>query len=329
MTRDMDSNVFVRRFRAEIHVLAALGKHANIAGLLDAGTTDDGRPYFVMEYIVGQRIDEFCDSRRLDVPARLRLFARVCDAVQFAHQHAVIHRDFKPSNILVTPEGVPKLIEFGIAKLIDPCEAGDAAEATPFELTRSGERVLTPEYASPEQVEGEPATTANDLYALGVVLYQLLTGRRPYRFKGTSVAEVFQAICEQAPERPSLAVVRRPGRPAPATLASTLAPPAPTPSPESAAPGVAEPTPEEIAAARGTHPAGLKRALAGDLDMIVLMALRKEPDRRYAAAGQLADELRRHLDGQPVQAQGDSPVYRTGKFVRRHTALAAGCAAVL
>jgi serine/threonine protein kinase len=333
--RGMDSEVIVRHFRTEIHVHAALGKHANIAGLLDAGTANDGRPYFVMEYIAGQRIDDYCDSRRLDVPARLRLFAQVCDAVQFAHQHAVIHRDLKPNNILVTAEGMPKLIDFGIAKLIDPAGGGDAAVAAPRDFTQTGERVLTPEYASPEQVEGEPATTASDVYALAVVLYQLLTGRLPYRFKGQSVFEVFQAICEQAPERPSLAVLRRTARrarsqesPLP-TAQETTAPasseppataPLPAPAPESAARGASGPSPEKIAAARGTHPAGLKRALAGDLDMIVLMALRKEPDRRYASAGQLADDLRRHLEGQPVVARGDSPIYRIGKFVRRHVA---------
>jgi non-specific serine/threonine protein kinase/serine/threonine-protein kinase len=322
--RGMDSEAIVRRFRAEIHVQAALGRHPHIAGLLDVGTAEDGRPYFVMEYVDGRRIDEDCDARRLDIPARLRLFAQVCDAVQFAHQHAVIHRDLKPGNILVKADGVPKLIGFGIAKLIDP--GADAADGP----TRTGELVLTPEYASPEQVTGEPLTTASDVYALGVVLYQLLTGRRPYRLKARTTAEVFQAICEQAPERPSIAVVRRPAKPA----APPESAPAPigTAGPVSLAPVPApapDPVPEEVAAARGTHPAGLKRALAGDLDMIVLMAMRKEPERRYASAERLADDLRRHLDGRPVRARGESTAYRAGKFVRRHAAAVAAAMAVV
>ncbi len=200
--RGMDSEAIVRRFRSEIHFQAALGKHPNIAKLLDAGTIPDGRPYFVMEYVDGQRIDEYCDRGRLHIPARLRLFDRVCDAVQFAHERAVIHRDLKPGNILVTAEGVPKLIDFGIAKLMDP-ESAIGAPDVLDQLTRSGELVLTPEFASPEQVQGEPATTASDVYALGVVLYQLLTGLRPYRLKTRTTSEIFQAICEQAPSDPA------------------------------------------------------------------------------------------------------------------------------
>ena len=195
-----DSEAIVRRFRAEIHVQAALGKHPHIAGLLDAGTTEDGRPYLVMEYVDGRRIDEYCDGHRLDVPARLRLFAQVCDAVQFAHRHAVIHRDLEPGHILVTADGVPKLIGFGVARLIDP--GADGADGP------------TPEYASPEQVTGEPLTTASDVYALGVVLYRLLTGRRPYRLETQAAAEVFQAICEQAPNGPAGRSSARPAKPA-------------------------------------------------------------------------------------------------------------------
>jgi serine/threonine protein kinase/tetratricopeptide (TPR) repeat protein len=347
--RGMDSEAIVRRFRTEIQVQAALGKHPNIAGLLDAGTADDGRPYFVMEYVDGRKIDDYCDGRRLDVPARLRLFAQVCDAVQFAHQHAVIHRDLKPGNILVTTDGVPKLIDFGIVKLVDPGSGGagpvgiagaDAADA----LTGTGERVLTPEYASPEQVLGEPLTTASDVYSLGVVLYQLLTGRRPYRLRTRTVAEVFQAICEQSPTRPSTAVVprRRPARAAVAAASSpdeTTASVAPattapadsiaTAAAPSAVPATAVgPVPEEVAAARGTTPAGLRRALAGDLDTIALMAIRKEPERRYASAEQLADDLRCHLDGRPVRARGDSTFYRVATFVRRNAAAVAATLAV-
>jgi non-specific serine/threonine protein kinase/serine/threonine-protein kinase len=345
--RGIDSDVIVRRFHTEIHVQAALGKHPNLLGVLDAGTTEDGRPYFVMEYVDGRRIDEYCDTLEMDVPARLRTFAQVCEAVHFAHRHAVIHRDLKPSNILVTADGVPKLIDFGIAKLVHP-EPGDGPGLAGFDpsatLTRTGELVLTPEYASPEQVQGEPVTTASDVYALGVVLYQLLTGRRPYRLKAGTTPEIFRAICEQVPERPGAAVAHRPGRradrsarPAPASPPTpTTARTAPSPEPvpmaaPSPGPGPSSsPTPEAIAAARGTTPGRLKRILGGDLETIVLMALRKEPERRYASAEQFADDIRRYLDGLPVRAHRDSPAYRAAKFVRRHTAaVAAGVALIL
>ena len=305
--RGMDSDAIVRRFHTESRVQAALGKHPNIAGLLDAGTTEDGRPFFVMEYVDGQRIDAYCDGHRLDVPARLKLFGQVCGAVHFAHQHAVIHRDLKPSNILVTSDGVPKLIDFGIVKLIHP---------------ESGELVLTPEYASPEQVNGEPITTASDVYALGVLLYHLLTGRRPYRLKDRTTSEIFQAICEQVPERPSTAVVRRPVRRAGPSAPVPSGPPSePSPLPSPAPPST--PDPEEIAEARGVPPVGLERILAGDLDAIVLMALRKEPESRYASAEQFADDVHRYLEGLPVRAHRDSPGYRAAKFVRRHAAAVA------
>jgi serine/threonine protein kinase len=339
--RGLDSDVIVRRFQTEVHVQAALGKHPNITGLLDAGTTEDGQPYFVMEYIDGHRIDESCDRRRLDIPARLRLFGQVCAAVHFAHQHAVIHRDLKPSNILVTTEGVPKLIDFGIAKLIhpEPEVRGDGLDPAAT-LTRTGELILTPEYASLEQVQGESVTTASDVYALGVVLYQLLTGRRPYRLKERTTSEIFQAICEQVPERPSTAVVRGPAELPRASRSTGVTPAVTSPAPEPPPGPVALPsspttpalfpTAEEIAAARGTEPKRLKRILAGDLDTIVLMALRKEPERRYASAEQFAEDIHRYLEGLPVRAHRDSVTYRTAKFVRRHAAaVAAGLVLVL
>lgn len=336
-----DGPAIVRRFRAEVHVQEALGRHPNIVGLIDAGATEDGWPYFVMEPVEGERIDAYCDDRKLGVAERVRLFAEVCDAVQFAHQHAVIHRDLKPGNILVTPDGVPRLVGFGIARLLDPESGGEGsgADLDGEALTPSGEVVMTPEYASPEQVMGEPVTTASDVYALGVVLYGLLTGRRPYRLKSTDVAEVFQAICEQSPGRPSTEAVRRPprvrakskGPPETAAASDAMATSDIAAATSISAPAPAAPDPKELATARGTSPSGLRRALAGDLDAIVLTAMRKEPERRYASAGQLADDLRRHLAGLPVRARGDSAWYRAGRFVRRHRAAvaAASVAAVL
>jgi eukaryotic-like serine/threonine-protein kinase len=249
----------------------------------------EGQPYFVSEPIDGQPIDQFCDGRRLDITARLQLFSRVCDAVHFAHQHAMIHRDLKPSNILVTADGMPKIVDFGIARRIDP------------DMQR--ERVLTPEYTSPEQINGEPVTTASDIYAMGVVLYQLLAGRWPYRVASPqSVADVLQAACEQAPERPSVAVFRVDK----------------------------QDDSEEIAAARSTTPNRLKRILTGDLDAIVQMALSKEPEGRYTSAAQFADDLDHYRKGLPVRAQRNSLVYRARKFARRYAAaIAAGLLLVL
>jgi serine/threonine protein kinase len=192
-----DSAAVLDRFRHERQILASLD-HPNIARLLDGGTTDDGLPYLVMELIEGTRIDDYCDAHDLNVNQRLQLFLQVCSAVQYAHQRLVIHRDIKPGNILVTKEGLPKLLDFGIAKILDPAAGAEATIAGP----------LTPEYASPEQIRGEPITTATDVYSLGVVLYQLLVGRSPYPAKTTTPHEFARAICEFEPERPSAAVLR-------------------------------------------------------------------------------------------------------------------------
>ena len=284
----------LRRFRLEQRVLARL-EHANVARLLDAGVTDSGLPYLVMEYVDGQPIDRHCDAHRLTVEQRLSLFGQVCDAVQYAHRHLVVHRDLKPSNISVTSDGLVKLLDFGIAALLADDGSADGR------ATRTGLAMLTPEYAAPEQVSGGAVTTASDVYALGLLLFELLTGQRPFRREHRSPHELLRAICEEEPEPPSRAVLER----GPAALRT----------------GLAEPnTPAAIADARRTRPLQLSRRLAGDLDTIVLRALRKEPERRYDSVQALHEDVERHLAGLPVRARGDSPWYRSRKFVRRHRA---------
>ena len=252
--RGMDTDEVLGRFRHERQILAGL-EHPNIARLLDGGTTPDGRPYFVMEYILGQPIDVYCRERLLDVSAKLRLFLQVCEAVSYAHQSLIVHRDLKPGNILVTADGVPKLLDFGVAKLLSPgADPGFTATALP-----SGP--LTPEYASPEQVRGLPVTTASDVYALGVVLYELLTGRRAQPMQTRTPEEIDRVVCETQLARPGL---------------------------------------DE------------------DLDNIVLMATRKERERRYRSVDEFSADIGRFLERRPVMARQDSLGYRAKKFVSRH-----------
>jgi serine/threonine protein kinase len=293
----------LRRFLLERRVLARL-EHPNIARLLDAGVTDSGLPYLAMEYVDGEPIDEYCDARRLTVEERLTLFGHVCDAVHYAHRHLVIHRDLKPSNIAVTGEGMVKLLDFGIATML---EEGGRAEGR---LTRTGLVMLTPDYAAPEQVKGEPVTTAADVYALGLLLFELLTGQRPFHRKFRTTPELLQAIAEEHPESPSV-VVRR----------SRTA---------SRAGGTAEQlSPDAAGAARRMHPLRLSRRLAGDLDTIVLKALKKEPERRYHSAQELREDIDRHLAGRPVRARGDSLWYRSRKFVGRYRVAVAASALIV
>jgi serine/threonine protein kinase/tetratricopeptide (TPR) repeat protein len=267
------SSQILRRFRMERQMLAALD-HPNIARLLDAGTSEEGAPYLVMEFVEGLPIDRYSETKTLSISERIRLFLTVCDAVQYAHQNLIIHRDIKPSNILVSAEGVPKLLDFGIAKLVRPEE-----EDADLRLTATDSRPMSPHYASPEQARGEAITTASDVYSLGVLLYELLTGRLPYEFKTRTAAGIEKTICEEIPALPSAVAY-------PDTI-----------------PDGAEKT---------------RRRLRGDLDMILMMALRKEPQRRYSSVQQFADDLRRHLDGLPVSAQKDTFGYRFHKFVNRH-----------
>ncbi len=302
LKRGMDTDAIVQRFRAERQILAGLD-HPNIARLLDGGTTDDGLPYLVMEYVEGAPLIEYADARDLYVAARLDLFLQVCAAVQHAHQNLVIHRDLKPANVLVTADGVPKLLDFGIAKLLNPEMAGHTMAPT-----APGLQLMTPEYASPEQVRGEVVTTATDVYSLGVLLYEFLTGRQPYRLTSRALPEIVRVVCEEAPVQPSLAVTRP-------LDAATARDTATTTSPRST---------------RITDSHRLQRRLEGDLDNIVLKALSKEPTRRYASVDQFAEDVRRHLAGLPVLARPDTFGYRASKFVRRHRgAVAAGVAVVL
>ena len=336
ITHELDRDVVLRRFQTDMRVQAALAKHPNITALLDAGTTEDRRPYFVMEYVEGQHVVEYCDERRLDMPARLRLFAQICHAVHFAHQHAVIHRDLKPSNILVTSDGTPKVINFGIVELVQPEPHDDQATVSMKAiLTGNGQLILSPEYASPEQVKGDPITTASDVYSLGVVLYQLVSGRQPYRLTSQSTSEIFQAICEQVPEKPSMAIIRRqakrpksPSDVLPLVLLNSASESFSEPMPPSVPP--LPPTADDIALSRRITPRRLRRILAGDLDRIVLMAMRKEPEGRYASAEQLGDDLQRYLMGMPVRAHRDSRAYRANRFLQRHVvAVATGLLALL
>lgn len=268
--RGMDSEDLLRRFRTEREILASL-THANIARLLDGGITSDGRPYFVMEHVPGVSITAYCDAHDLPLDARLRLFATACAAVQHAHDRGVIHRDLKPGNIIVAAgaspgRGTVKLVDFGIAKLLDAEGLGVSVART-----RTGARLMTPEYASPEQLLGGALGPACDVYGLGLVLYELITGGRPYDLEGLSLTAVERVVCESDPARPT-----RDGRRVPEALES-----------------------------------------------IVLMALRKEPERRYASTGELGEDVRRYLDGARVRARGNSIPYRTRAFMRRRAGAAA------
>jgi eukaryotic-like serine/threonine-protein kinase len=285
------------RFRQEIQILANLN-HPNIAKLYEVGRTEEGSPYFIMEYVDGLPITRFCSEHKLSISQRLRLFQKICGAVQYAHQNLVVHRDLKPSNILVTPNGEPKLLDFGIAKLLPSTDSSDPVTVTQL-------RFFTPDYASPEQVSGKHITTASDVYSLGVILYELLAGRRPYRLKGRTEAEIRQIVCEQEPELPSAALTRRLN------------------------PGDELLLREEVHRSPEIESRKLHRQLQGDLDKIVLMALRKEPSWRYRSVEQFAGDIDAYLQGFPVSARGDSWKYRATNFLRRNRLAATLTAAVI
>jgi len=271
--RGLDTASVLKRFALERATLASLS-HPNIARLVDGGLTQNDHPYLVMEFVDGQRIDAWCDARGLRTEERLAIFQVVCDAVHFAHKSLVIHRDLKPENILVTRDGIPVLLDFGVAKVLDRNPIGTT-------LTR-GPSPLTPQFASPEQLQGKVVSTASDVYSLGIILFHLLCGHYPYRTQNRSVADLCQGLREVALPRPSLVVTA------------------------------------ENATARGMRFDSLRRSLRGDVDTMVLKALRFEPDRRYDSAGQMAEDLRNYLQGHPVMAQSDTLRYRIGKLVRRN-----------
>jgi serine/threonine protein kinase len=286
LKRGLDSEAILDRFRAERQILARL-RHPAIAHLYDGGLAPDGRPFYVMELVDGEEITTACARRGLAVEEMLQVFLEVCDAVEAAHRALVVHRDLKPSNVLLTAGGGIKLLDFGIAKLLDPDDPGANA-------TREWERLLTPAYAAPEQILGEPVTTATDVYSLGVMLYELLTGRLPHDRRVSSAARLVEEVTSEIVERPSTAVRREP----------------------------AVATDETFSAGERVR---RSRRLRGDLDWIVLRALAREPERRYPGAAALAADLRRHLARQPVEARPDSTLYRAGRFARRHrAAVAAG-----
>jgi serine/threonine-protein kinase len=285
----MATEDILRRFRQERQTLARLD-HPNIARILDGGAASNGSPYLVMEFIDGIPIHRYCDEHRMTIDQRLEVFRSACDAVEYAHRNLIVHRDLKPGNMLVTSDGNLKLLDFGISKLLD-----DSNGHVETLATEPANRLMTPQYASPEQIRGESITTVSDVYSLGVVLYELLAGRRPYQLKGRNPKESEQLICETEPAAPSAAVARPSGNGQ-----------------------VEQPTPLAISEARQTQPEKLRKRLRGDLDTIIFTAMHKDPNRRYASVGQLADDIHRYLTGLPVKARRDSLGYRLGKFATRH-----------
>ena len=291
--RGMDTSAVLKRFVMERQILANL-EHPNIAGLLDGGTTPDGLPYFVMEYVAGEPITKFCDSHGLDTNGRLELFQKVCAAISYAHQNLIVHRDIKPSNILVTEDGTPKLLDFGIAKLLHPDWSLDTHEATATMF-----RVMTPEYASPEQLRGMPVTTASDVYSLGVVLFELLTGERPYKIETRLPDEVVKIVLTAEPVKPSSVVSFR----------------SPVRAETNSGQKISTSNDEDQKSVLQNL-----KSLRGDLDNIILKALSKEAERRYPGVQEFSEDIRRHLVGLPVTATADTASYRAGRFIKRHRA---------
>lgn len=308
--KGLDSDSVVSRFRQERQILAKLN-HPNIAKLFDGGITEDGRPYFVMELVEGIPINSYCDEQKLTIAERLKLFRQACHAVHYAHKNLVVHRDLKPSNIIVDKQGRLKLLDFGIAKVLSGSQSA--------ELTVTGVQLHTPAYASPEQLCGETITTASDIYALGILFYELLSGRRPFELN-RSPKEFRDLVLTAQPLKPSDAI----------TLSAILDKQASI-EPKSVILNRYQQqaelaTLEKITTERGSKAKKLRKTLAGDLDTICLTAMHREPERRYASANEMAEEIKRHLSGMPILARPDSSLYRLNKFLKRHRAAAmVGC----
>jgi non-specific serine/threonine protein kinase/serine/threonine-protein kinase len=288
----------IAKFRAERQILANL-QHPNIARVLDGGAREDGLPYLIMEYVDGVSPGDYCRQHDLAIDRRLALFRQICSAVHYAHQNMVIHRDLKPANILVTWQGTPKLLDFGIAKILTPGPVPSGEESTEPLMAR-----MTVRYSSPEQVRGQPVTTSSDVYSLGVILYELLTGSSPYGDIDRAPHEIMRAVCEDEPPRPSACAPKvsgKSGRPGRLTRLFTNRP----------------------------KRSDVSRALKGDLDRIILRALRKSPLERYASVAQFSDDIGRYLEGRPVQARGDAPLYLAAKFVRRNLVMVLAATTVL
>lgn len=303
--RGMDTGAVLKRFLMERQILANL-EHPNIARMLDGGSTTEGLPYFVMEYVDGEEIRDYCNTRKLGLVQRLDLFRKICDAVASAHQKLVVHRDLKPSNILVTKDGEPKLLDFGIAKLTSPDWIADSNEATITQF-----RIMTPEYASPEQLAGEATATSTDIYSLGVVLYELLTGERPHLTRGKTPKEIADSIMLSEPPKPSTVGFERSAKTSGQTEFKVS---------DATAGGVDQRT-------RSTPEVVEPRHLQGDLDNIILKAMRREPERRYQSVQEFSEDIRRYLDGLPVNATADSKLYRFNKYFKRHRVGVIGTAA--
>ena len=291
--RGMDFGAVLQRFDMERQILASLN-HPNIARLIDGGATADGTPYFAMEYVEGMTITSYCTINACTIDERLNLFLSVCNAVHHAHQNLILHRDLKPSNVLVTQKGEVKLLDFGIAKLLNPGLSPQMAPVTQFDR-----KLMTPDYASPEQVRGISLSTASDVYSLGVILYELLTGHQPYYLKRRTTEELLKIVCEQDPERPSLKI-RRTTRIKRVDQEDTVI------------------TPGIVSKSRRVSTEKLQKILRGDLDHIVMKALRKEPGLRYAGPRQLAKDIERYMKGLPIEAQQGNRSYRLKKFVKRY-----------
>lgn len=303
--KGMESDKILQRFRRERQIVASLD-HPNIARLLDGGATNDGRPYIVMEYVEGMAIDAWCDQRKLNTEKRLRLFLQVCDAIHYAHQNLVIHRDIKPGNILVRPDNTVKLLDFGIAKLMIPDSSSGVVDKTATSM-----RLMTPQYASPEQIKGEAVTTASDVYLLGIVLYELLTGHRPYQARDDNSLEAVAAFTQGEPQLPSQAIFRTAERQLPDGRRQVTR------------------NAHIVSQTRDGHPGALLNALRGDIDAILLRALRRNPAERYQSTAQFADDIRNHLNLNPVSALPDNALYRARLFYRRNTTATLAATAAL